>query len=150
MLVLMCAKYGKNTFETVVAAMWTRQDVQYFSNSIGKTWSTDLGDIVKAKSHYTDYFSKYKMNLLRIVCVVERTRQGVSYFNNVMADEPCRYSSRSKVIRFTWFRVSPRFDTLVNAVEDTPGQIILAYSLLIQINHYPKEVHLKLPIYDIW
>ena len=45
MLVINCAKYGKNPPRTVDAVERTRYDVPYFSRLIAKSWLNDLEDI---------------------------------------------------------------------------------------------------------
>ena len=45
MLVIICAKYGKNPSGTVCAVERTQQDVPYFSSFIKKSWLNDLEDI---------------------------------------------------------------------------------------------------------
>ena len=45
MLVIICAKYGKNPSRTVHAVEQTRQNVPYFSHFIAKSWLNDLEDI---------------------------------------------------------------------------------------------------------
>ena len=44
MLVIICAKYGKNSSRTIRAVVRT-QDVPYFSNLIAKSQMSDLEDI---------------------------------------------------------------------------------------------------------
>ena len=45
MLVIICAKYGKKSIQTVCAVERTRQDVTYFHSFIAKSWLNDLEDI---------------------------------------------------------------------------------------------------------
>ena len=52
MLVIICAKYGKNPVRSVCAVEWTQQDVTFFSSFIAKSWLNDLEDINQFKGHY--------------------------------------------------------------------------------------------------
>ena len=45
MLVIICAKYEKNSSRTVCAVDQKRQDVPYFSSFIAKSWWIDLEDM---------------------------------------------------------------------------------------------------------
>ena len=81
MLVIICAKYGKNPSRTVHAVEWTRQDVLYFSSFIAKSWLNDLEDIGQGQRslHMThplmiaNICAKYGNNPSRTVCAGERT-----------------------------------------------------------------------------
>ena len=49
MLVIICAKYGKNISRTVGAVKRTRQDMLYFSSFIAKSGLNDLEDISRGQ-----------------------------------------------------------------------------------------------------
>ena len=62
-LMIICAKYGKNSARTIYAVEQTRQDVPHFISVIGKSWLNDLKDIGQGQkvimrdtpSHASDY-----------------------------------------------------------------------------------------------
>ena len=93
MLVIICAKYRKNSSRTVHAVERTAQDVPYFSSFIAKSWLNDLEDIDQGQRslHATHPLmlviicAKQGKNPSRTVHVVERTPQEVSYFSNFIA-----------------------------------------------------------------
>ena len=92
MLVIICAKYGKNPFTTAHVVEQTRQDVLYFNSFIAKSWLNDLEDIGHSERslHVTHPLmlviicAKYGKNLSRTACAVW-TRQDVTYFSSLIA-----------------------------------------------------------------
>ena len=99
MLVIICAKYGKNSSRTVHVVKWTQQDVPYFSSFIAKSWLNGLEDIVQdQRSINTTHplmlviiFAKYGKNPSRIVCSVEQTWQDVTHFSSFIAKSWLNY-----------------------------------------------------------
>ena len=53
MLVIICAKYGKNPSRTVHAVEWTKQDEQYFNSVIANSWLNDIEDIGQGQRLFT-------------------------------------------------------------------------------------------------
>ena len=92
MLVIICAKQGKNPFRTVHAVERTWQDVPYFSSFVAK-WLNDLDDIGQGQKllHRTHPLmlvficAKYRKNPSRTVHAVERTQQDVPYLSSFIA-----------------------------------------------------------------
>ena len=90
MLVIIHAKYGKNSFRTVCAVKRTQQDVPYFSSFITKSWLNDLEDKSQAQRslHLTlPLIICAKLGKLssRTVHAVEQTWQDVPYFSSFIA-----------------------------------------------------------------
>ena len=88
MIVIICAKYGKNLPRTVHAVERIK-DVPYFSIFIAKTWLNDIGwgQWSLCVTHLLMLIiigAKYRMNPSRTVCVVEQTQQDVPYFSSLL------------------------------------------------------------------
>ena len=92
-LVIICAKYGKNTSRTVHAVERTRQDVPYFISFTAKPWLNALkysGQVQRMSSAthpltMVIICAKYGNNPPRTVDAVERTRHDMSYFSSFIA-----------------------------------------------------------------
>ena len=68
MLVIICAKYGKNPSGTLPAVEWTRQDVTYFTNFTAKSWLNDLESqgqrsLCVTPSHASDHMLIWKESI---------------------------------------------------------------------------------------
>ena len=89
MLVIICAKYGKNPPRTVDFVEWTWKDVLYFISFITKSRLNDLEEIDQGQRslHTTHSFmpmsicDKYGTNSSRTIYAVEGTWQDVPYFS---------------------------------------------------------------------
>ena len=66
MLVINCAKYGKNPSRTVRAVEETRQDVTYSSNFIAKSWLNDIEDISQGQRSLCATHPPFVPNMERI------------------------------------------------------------------------------------
>ena len=99
MLVIICAKYGKNSSRTVSAVERTRQDVSYLSSFIAKSWLNDLEDIDQGQKSLTMTHPlmlviicpKKGKNPSRTVHAVEQTWQDVPYFSSSTAKSWLNY-----------------------------------------------------------
>ena len=94
MLVIICAKYGKNPSRTAPAVERTPQDVPYFSSFVANSCLNDLDGIGQdQRSMSTTHpvmlvviCAQYGKNPSRTVDVTERTRHAVrTYFSSFIA-----------------------------------------------------------------
>ena len=93
-LVIICAKYGNNSYKTARDAERTRLDVTYFSSLNAKWQPNDFeGNGESQMSLRATHplmiviiCGKYGKNPSRTVCAVGRTRQYVTYFSSFIAN----------------------------------------------------------------
>ena len=108
-LVIICAKYGKNSSRNVRAVERKQQDVPYFSSFTAKSWPNGIEDISQGQRSLRATHplmlviicAKYRTNPSSPIHFVQRKRQDMPYYRiieilcKVMTEWPWRYRTRS-------------------------------------------------------